>query len=182
MVEFKNQITIIKDFLVKNNFRTGEVTETYANFISDYVCITIGYDWRDNSTYVTVGNEEYFSIGLDVVNLFEVFGFNIEYFIKTTTSDFLIHFLNNEGQKLLTRDSGSILSLLNENQNKRAEEYTKDLLKRQALVSVDRAWAKKDFQDFISHFAKLDIDTLPKSYLLKYEIAKKNTSNLNAQK
>jgi uncharacterized membrane protein YukC len=58
-----------------------------------------------------------------------------------------------------------------------SEDYTSNLVERQHLDAADEAWRNENYVDVLKNLDKVEEKKLSKSYMKKYQIAKKKTSN-----
>ncbi len=173
MLDFDKVIELITSFLKDYNFFVVENNKNYVKYESTKTSIAVGYDEREHYYFTIVGDKLNISIPLDVNNLTNVFQYDTEKFIKSPSfEEFFIDFFITNGKPILTGDR-SILEALKKDRDKRAEEYTRQLLQRQNLDAADKAWLSNNYREFVRHLDLIDKSSLPKSYELKYSIAKK---------
>lgn len=176
MTEFNKAIEAISPFLKEFGFHIAEHYKDFVRYESQDAAISVGYDDRERNFFTLIGNKVDTSIPLDVINLEAVFNYNIDTFIKKPFVDFVIDFFSTKGYGILTGDLTKLYEL-KRNQQGRAERYTKKLLKQQNMQAADKAWLEKNYLDFIKYLDLIDKSTLPKSYGLKYSIAKKHVDS-----
>ena len=70
----------------------------------------------------------------------------------------------------------TLLRELNEYSLQASRNYTQQIIKRQNIDQADKAWAQKDYVNFVKYIDQIQTDLLPPSYLKKYKIA---VDNLN---
>ncbi|HEY3402600.1 MAG TPA: hypothetical protein VGK59_04375 [Ohtaekwangia sp.] len=61
----------------------------------------------------------------------------------------------------------------------RSKEYTDDLIRQQNLRQADKAWDDKNYLTFIKQIDLIGKDRLPKSYTLKYKMARDKIRGAN---
>jgi len=176
MTNFDKDIETITPFLRQYNFRIAESSKDFVKYESEQAEISVGYDERDQHYFTLIGNKIDNSISLDVVNLSDVFAYDIEIFIKQSFVDFFLNFFSTKGYNLLKGDLTKF-NELKRNRKERAERYTKELIEQQNLDAADNAWSLKNYSDFIRYLDLVEKRNLPNSYELKYSIAKNKLSN-----
>lgn len=172
MSDFDKVIEPITSFLKGYNFSVAEKHNNYVKYESTKTSILVGYDEREHYYFTIVGDKLNISIPLDVTNLTNVFKYDTEKFITRPFEEFFIDFFTTNGKLILTGNRNTFEALKSD-RDKRSEEYTKQLLHLQNLDAADKAWALNNYLDFVRHLSFIDMASLPKSYELKYSIAKK---------
>jgi hypothetical protein len=172
MSDFDKATELITPYLRGYNFMIVENSNNYVKYSSKQSTIAIGYDERDHSYFTIVGHNTNDSISLDVDNLKDVFEYDIQKFIHKPIAEFFIDFFETKGHSILTGDR-IVFEQLKRNRDQRAEKVTKELLQQQNLIAADKAWLSHNYRDFVKHLDLIDKTSLPKSYELKYSIAKK---------
>lgn len=99
--------------------------------------------------------------------------FNLEFPIeKISLSSFventILLFENKIGIEILKGD----INLLRDSIEKQSRDYTLMIMQEQTLDSALKAWEVKDYMSFIKNIDIIGINKVPKSYQLKYGIAK----------
>lgn len=176
MTNFDKDIETIIHFLRQYDFRIVESYKDFVKYESEHAEISVGYDVKENNHYALIGNKFENSISLDVLNLKDVFGYDVELFIKKSFVYFFIDFFRTKGHAILSGDL-SKFNELKRNLIERAERYTKQLIEQQNLNAADNAWSLKEYRDFIKYLDLVDRSNLPESYALKYSIAKNKSNN-----
>jgi hypothetical protein len=173
MLDFDKVIEKITSFLKAYNFFVVENHKNNVKYVSTKTSIVIGYDEREYYYFAIVGDKSNISIPLDVNNLTNVFQYDSEKFIRSPFEEFFIDFfMTTNGNLILTGDR-TIFEALKRDRDKRAEEYTRQLLQRQNLDSADKAWLSNNYLEFVKHLDLIDKSSLLQSYELKYSIAKR---------
>jgi hypothetical protein len=176
MINFDKDIETITPFLRRYHFRVAETYKDFVKYESEHTEISVGYDDRDHYYFTLIGNKIDNSISLDVINLRDVFAYDVEIFIKKPFVTFFIDFFSTKGQNILNGDLTKFKEL-KKNREERAERYTKELIEKQNLKAADNAWSVNNYSDFIRYLDLVNRSNLPKSYELKYSIAKDKLSN-----
>ena len=102
MSSFHKSIEEVVELLLAHNFHLENSDKNLVKYVSSSATISIGYDERENSIYVLVGNSLSDQIPLDADNLEDVFGFNLkQFYIDKNTIDYLTYFLNNQGKNII---------------------------------------------------------------------------------
>ena len=172
MSDFDKAKELITPFLRKYNFFVVESYKNYVRYSSKQTTIAVGYDERDYSYFTIVGDKTNNSFPLDVDNLKNVFDYDIQKFINKPLAEFFFDFFETKGHNILTGDR-IVLEQLKRNRDERAEKATKELLQQRHLNAADNAWLSHNYRDFVKYIDLIDKTILPKSYELKYTIAKK---------
>ena len=172
MNHFDLVIESLRPIFEEHGFIIAERFTNYARFDSEFASVTLGYDEKEKSNNIFVGERKWNSRLLDEDNLKDVFGYDDGKEIRTQSLDkFLRDFISDKGNGILTGDS-SKLQELDEYEKERSRVYMNDINRRQNISIADKAWTKKDYLTFVKHIDLLDMENLPKSYALKYKIAK----------
>ena len=172
-MDFDKVIEIITSFLKDYNFFVVENYKNDVKYESTKTSIVVGYDERENYYFTIVGDKSNISIPLDVNNLTNVFQYDTEKYIRSPFEEFFIDFFMTTNGNLILIGDRSIFEALKKDRDKRAEEYTRQLLQRQNLDSADKAWLSNNYREFVRHLDLIDKSSLLKSYELKYLIAKR---------
>ncbi|WP_276371939.1 hypothetical protein [Chryseolinea sp. H1M3-3] len=167
MTDFKLTIENVKPIFDASGF---EAVESHRNFIrleSTKVSVIIAYDEREKSNLFFIGQIGSTAHLLHSKNLKEVFDYENA---PGNFTEFLLDFLNNEGKGILKGDFDK-LHKLEDHEESQAKIYTDDLLKEQKVIAADKAWTNKDYLTFVKVIEGIDLDQLPSSYKLKYQMA-----------
>jgi hypothetical protein len=148
--------------------------DNYLKVCSDNVMLTFVHNPRENSNTFWAGKNDNQTDKVEIDNnLLETFFSSQLKLSHTKINEFVTNlelFFRAEG-KLLLIGSPTILNALEKFDLERSQRYTLNLLAKQDLQAADDAWNKSDYKKFIHIIEKINNDTLPKSYLLKYKIA-----------
>lgn len=160
--------------LRKYGFEIVEEFKNILRFQSSTIKIDIVHNPFENSNSLWVGKK-------DKGDEIEINNNTLTFYFKSNLKlsevpnkafiNNLITFFENEGKSLLIGNEREINDLEKFNLV-RSKKYTLDLLHQQNLNEADKAWSQKDFKKFISIINKFGYEQFPKSYLLKYRIAK----------
>ena len=179
MNHFDLVIEALRPIFEGHGFGLAERYTNYARFESQFASVAIGYDKRDKSNSIFVGERNSNSHLLDEKNLKDVFGHNDVEQIRTQPLDkFVSDFLSNRGRGILTGDPTK-LQELDDYEKERSRVYTNDLVKRQNIRIADNAWGNRDYLTFVKHIDLVDKGSLPKSYALKYKMARDRIGGVN---
>ncbi len=172
MSDFDKAIELITPYLREYDFSIVEDRENYVKYASEQSTIDVGYDERDHSYFTIAGQNTNNSIPLDEDNLKNVFEYDTQKFLYKPYAEFFLDFFETKGHSILTGDS-IVFKQLQRNRDEREERATQRILQQQHLDAADNAWLSNNYRDFVKHLDLIDKTSLPKSYELKYSIAKK---------
>lgn len=169
--------TLVKTELLplfkKYKFEVSEEFKNVMGFRSSILKVNLAFNEYDKSHLVEIGRlgETLYPLNDNVIK--ELWGYSALP-IEQVTSNIFVHnlsifFETKKGIELLKGN----LSLLSTIVSQECEKYTPELIQRQILETLSKAWEAKDYFSFIDGIDKIDISNLPQSYMLKYKIAKK---------
>jgi len=164
-------------FLQKEGFHLSEQFENYLKFESDNSVVVICRDKRENSNLLYIGKTEgnQYLIDGSIIKRFCVSNLEKDFKIPERTiedfADNLFLLFTGKGYELLKKDSKVLYDIAKFVETE-SEEYTSELLLKQALESASKAWETNDYVSFVDKIDKIGIAKIPQSYQLKYKIAK----------
>lgn len=159
--------------LQKYDFKIIDISERSVKFQSFTTELNIAYNECDSTLLVEIGklgeflyplNDEAIrkicnsSLPIEQVSL-EVFSQNLSKFFQTKG-----------GIKLLKGE----LNLLVDIVELQSENYTSKLIQEQVLEKALVCWKTNDYKGFMEYIDEIGINNVPKSYQLRYQIAKRN--------
>ncbi|WP_428897778.1 hypothetical protein Dip518_001571 [Parelusimicrobium proximum] len=157
------------------NFKIYKDEKNCIQLRSSKIEINIAYNILEQSCYLSIGKigEMHYPLTDNFIkDIFKV-NFSVEDLPLLKFIENIVRIFNMpQGVELL---KGNI-DELREYVEKESHEYTERIIFNQMLYKIDIAWQEKKYVEFIRYLNKLDLDKLPKSYKLKYEIAKKKIS------
>ena len=145
-------------------------------FKSDCLIISIIFDKRERLFYISIEeNNHSYPLTDSVINkLFDLNSYIDKQSDINIFADNLYSLLQNpKVQKMICGDIEKLKEISYEN----SHEYTNKMLLEQQVKIASKAWDDRDYRMFIEVIDKLKMIDLPKSYQLKYEIAKKKIEN-----
>lgn len=180
MINMKFNEMVIKEIyplLSEYGFKISYQSDNIVNFESLLCNISLAHNSRENSNTFWLGSvnsNEFIEIDDQVIKDFfncdiEVNNLSIEKFINN-----IFLFLRATREKILMSKESFIVELEKFDQL-RSDIYTDKLLKKQNLNIIDDAWKKKDYNQLIKSIDEIGLNEIPKSYQLKYKIAKHHT-------
>jgi hypothetical protein len=158
----------------KYNLQVVEQRKEYIQFESEHLTIILSHNPLENSNTLWIGKitDKRYAVEIDnkILKLFfnsdlKLSQVPFEVFVKN-----LVLFFENEGKPLLIGDINTI-SKLEEFDLERSRIYTQEILDKQNLIAINKAWDKGNYREFIKLLDQVDKDKLPSSYQLKYKIA-----------
>lgn len=177
-MEFNQEVHYKLDLIFQEyNLLIVEEYENYLRLKSPHLTIIIGYSPIENSGILYIGrssgNSEMVEVNNDVMKEF----FNSDLHLSSLTTEIflnnLVLFFKREGKALFEGDLNTIIELENYYKKKNTA-YTRNLIDQQNLESANHAWNQENYKEFIRYLEKINFETLPNSYKLKYKIAFKN--------
>jgi len=169
-MNFEQSIYPLTEFLTDNNFSVTKKEQHFIEYSTKSAIIAIAYASLEYLFYTHVGQDSKSLVELTPLALKEVFKDDSFQFQSTLTIDNLISFLKFEG-KLIVLGDKQIFKELNEFSEHQSRQYTRQIIHLQSIQGADKAWAQKDYRNFITCIDKIERDLIPKSYLKRYEIA-----------
>ena len=165
-------------FFDKYNINIVENRNNYLKFQSIDVVIILTYNQLEYRSTLWLGksNNEADKIEIDdfIITLFFKSDLKLNFASIENFTNNLILFFTKDAEKILIGET-KILEDLIEFASARSKRYTEDLLKHQNLIELDKDWEIKNYKAFIKTIDKLNLNELPKSYMLKYKIALHNS-------
>lgn len=158
--------------LVEHGFSLTYDSKNSIRFELGNMIINIQYNQRENSYSLWVGKKNGEIIELDDQILKDFFESELKLInlSKDSFSNNVYLFFLGEGIGILSGNEIDLINLQEFNQ-KRSFKYTKDLLKRQSLEKVDKAWEQRNYSNVIKFLEALKDEDLSASYKKKYKIA-----------
>ena len=170
----ENVISNLYPLLQDYGFEIVNEFNNYINFSNLDVSIFVSYNEFEQSNSLRIGkkNQQPFTINNKILK--SIFNSNLKIEDLSTTNfiENIIIFLNSYA-KIIFTGNNLILEEIEKESYKQAEIYTKRINNSQYLDIADKAWLEKDFDKFVKALNKIDLNSIPKSYSLKYEYAKK---------
>jgi hypothetical protein len=157
--------------LQNKGFQVVEELNNVVRFSSSNMEVGLAYNSYENSNFIEIGKlgENLYPLSDNVVKNI----FNSDLKISKVTPDLFVKniallFSQKEGTEIL---KGNIKSLVNFIEHE-CSNYTFELIKLQTLETASKAWEKNDYTEFIKIIDEIGIEKSPKSFQLKYKIAK----------
>ncbi|MBP7210590.1 MAG: hypothetical protein KBA02_05285 [Paludibacteraceae bacterium] len=157
--------------LQKYGFEIAEERKNILLFQSSGMKVNIVFNRYDRSFLVEIGKQDNELYPLNDYVVKELFHSSLS--IEQVTPEIFVQnlsiiFETKEGAEILKGDISSFIEFkLSEINN-----YNTELFKKQCLEFASRAWDIKDYVAFVESIDRIGISKIPKSYQLKYEIAK----------
>jgi hypothetical protein len=167
--------THILPILQKYGFEISEEFKNIIRFQSSVVEINIVYNNREKSCYISMGRKgASFLCPLNDKAVKNLFGSELS--IEKTASAVFVRNLSLlfEQPKGIDLLKGNVEPLENFIRQQSAY-YTAELIRKQALETASKAWETNDYITFVESMDKIDISKIPRSYQLKYTIAKRKS-------
>jgi hypothetical protein len=150
--------------------------ENYIKLKSDHLVISITHDEKENANLLYMGVSEDTQHLIDYNIIKNILGSNIEEDLiipELTINDFVDNlrvFFKKEKDLFLEKNK-TRLKLIENYSTKVSLNYTEEILQKQILVFIDKAWEEGNYKAFIEYLDKIDRKKIPHSYELKYRIA-----------
>ncbi len=167
--------TLIKEELLpileKVDFRLSQEFENIIRFESSFLQINIVYNDYEKSNFIEVGNKNNILYPLNDSVVKNVFKSELP--IDQVTPNIFVRnlgliFEKSPGLEIL---KGNIKKLV-DYVEKESNDYTLEIVQRQTLETASKAWEKNNYKAFVKIIDEIGIEKLPKSYQLKYKMAK----------
>lgn len=162
--------------LEKYGFQIVQERTDYIKIASKITVIIISENSIENSYTLWVGRNNELSNKIEIDNeliskLFtNKFVFNFASTIEFMNS--VVAFFKNTGKPIL-EGNDSLFSELEQLDRERNIEYNSKISEQQNFKAIDKAWQNNDYFNFIKIIdEQMNNKILPKSYSLKYKIAK----------
>lgn len=157
--------------LQKEGFEILEESKNVVSFASSFIEINLVYNEYENSNYISIGKlgETLYPLNDNVIKNI----FNSELHINQVTCEVFIKnltliFQQKEGIEILKGNIKDLIKFIEKGIN----DYHSELFKKQILETALQAWEVKNYKSFINNIDSLGFEKIPKSYQLKYKIAK----------
>ena len=155
----------------KYGFEIAEEFKNIVRFQSSVMKVNVVFNDYDKSHLVEIGKRGrgLYPLNDNVVkNLF-----SSQLSIEQVTSEIFVHnlsllFERQKGVEILKGNVNPLENFIKQ----QSKHYTSELVQRQALEVVSKAWATNDYETFVKGIDEIGIDKVPQSYQLKYKIAK----------
>lgn len=178
-IDFNNLvIEMMGSIFEKYNLRIVDEYKGNVKVKSPSVVIVIARSEREGFNYFYIGRAEDSSVLVDDDIMLKVFNSNIK-IERLPIEQFLTNlnnFFNAEGRNLLLCEQ-EYFTRLEEFDRRKSKEYTARLEEERLLGIADRAWAEKDYKNFVQCLEKIEMGNLLPSYQLKYKIARNKIKN-----
>lgn len=157
--------------LKKHGFGVAEEIRNSFKFQSSVMVVNLAFYERDQSHFIEIGRkgEALYPLNDDAIK--ELFDFPLP--IDHVTSEAFVQNVSillksKYGAELL---KGNIDSFISFNLRK-VEKFNTELTHNKILDMASKAWKNNDYLSFIKNIDQIDINELPRSYRLRYKIAK----------
>jgi hypothetical protein len=169
----------IGPILKLHGFKVRSKSAKHLDVASHNACLWFGYDPRERSVSMEGGRPwggPLFKFG-KAVDDHLMDPKHVALYKKTVDThedyaDNLLVFFTHGAERFLTGDD-MLMKELYAIDEKRHDDYSNALYLRQDIRRVDKAWAAKDYRAFLEEIKLIDPERIPKSYLLKVKIAKR---------
>ncbi len=171
-MEFNNLIkSQIFPILKKYGFEIVEEFKNILRFQTSEIKLNIGFNEYDRSFLVEISMQDDTFYPLNDYAIKELFISSLS--VEKVTPEIFVENLSillgtQEGVSIL---QGNVKSLKNV-VTQQSENYTSELLLKQALKISAKAWEAKNYAAFVESIDEIGISKIPQSYQLKYKIAK----------
>lgn len=163
--------TRLFSILQKYDFELVEESKNVLRFQSPILKLNIAFNQYDRSFLVEIGKREdtLYSLNDNVVK--EILNSSLS--VEQVTPEIFVQnlftlFSTHEGIELLRGNVKLLKSIMMQ----QSDNYTFEILLKQALETSKKAWEANDYAAFVYSLDRIGINKLPQSYRLKYEIAK----------
>ena len=171
-MEFNTLVkTQLFPILQKYGFEIAEEFKNILRFQSSVIEINIVYNDYEKSCYISIGKKGKSLYELRNNAVKELFNSSLS--VEQVTPEVFVQnlfslFETKEGSEILKGSIETFIKFkISEDNN-----YTSELLQRQALEAASRAWEANDYVAFVESIEEIGISKIPQSYQLKYKIAK----------
>ena len=169
-MNFEQSIYPLTEFLTGNGFSVTNKQHLFIRYSTNSAVITVAYANLEYAFYTYVGQDSKSLVELTPIAVKKVFKDDSFQFQSPLTIENLILFLKTSG-KLIVAGDQKIFKALIEFSELQSKEYTRQINHSQNIQGADKAWAQKDYLNFIKCIDRTEKDLLPESYLKKYKIA-----------
>ena len=157
--------------LQKYGFEIEIELKNILRFQSPVMKVNIVFNLYDRSFLVEIGKRDETLYSLNDYVVKELFNSSLS--VEQVTSETFVQnlsmlFATQEGIEILLGNVKSLKSIM----IRQSDNYTFELLLKQALEISIKAWEANDYAAFINSIDKIGISKLPQSFRLKYKIAK----------
>lgn len=157
--------------LQEYGFGIAEEFKNIIRFQSSVIEMDIVYNDFEKSCYISIGKKKEPLDELRNNAVKELFNSSLS--VEQVTPEIFIQnlsaiFKTKEGVSIL---KGNVEDFIKYNISE-ANDYTFELLQRQTLEIASKAWARNEYKEFVKNVDEIGIEKVPKSYQLKYKIAK----------
>lgn len=169
-MNFEQTIYPLTEFLTDNNFLVVYKEQHFIKYSTNSTVITVAYANLEYLFFTHVGQNSKSLIELTPIAIKEVFEDNSFQFQSTLTIENLISFLKTSGKLIVSGDK-KVFKELTEFSEHQSREYSRQIIQSQNIQGADKAWAQRDYVNFIKYIDRTEKELLPESYLKKYKIA-----------
>lgn len=157
--------------LQKIGFEMAEESKNILRFQSSVMKVNIAFNQYDRSFLVEIGKKNDMLYPLNDYAIKKVFDSSLS--VEQVTQEVFVQnisslFETNEGVTILQGDITPLKNVILQ----QSEDYASELLLKQTLEISEKAWKTKDYAAFVKILDKVGITRVPRSYQLKYKIAK----------
>lgn len=152
-----------------------EIVEEFKNIIrfqSSVMKVNLVFNDYDKSHLVELGRQGETLYPLNDNAVKELWGSSALPIEQVTSKIFVqnlsLLFETKEGIEILKGNVSLLKSIISQ----QSEDYTSEIMQKQALEIASRAWEANDYVTFIESIEEIGISKIPQSYQLKYKIAK----------
>ena len=160
------------DLLAKYNFKLREQLNYSVRYESNDLIIILNYNPQENSNNLWLIIKEFQQIGIEDFILEEYFNIKLRSHIPELFVNNITCFFKGVGRNLLKGDKQTLIKLDKFNEDV-SLNYHKNLIKEQLLEEVNKAWKESNYFNVIKFLDKINKEEISKSYMKKYQIAKK---------
>lgn len=173
-----NQLVLQKlhSLFTEHGLIVGEQSKDFVKYESNELVISISHNVRENAYMLFVGKKDF---DIEIDNHVLLNHFNCDLKLSSVPRELFVNnvlrFFVGDGNALLVSEQAWIN--LEKFNNDRSEDYTTKLLREQHLEVANKAWAEKNYAEFIKYLEKVGMENLPGSLIQKYKIAQKKMSD-----
>lgn len=160
--------------LEEYKFKKVKELKNIVRYESEMLSISFVHNPRENSNGFWIGSKssgEFIEINNQILSDFFHSNRQINSCSQQVFVDNIFTLLTNQGKPILEGNT-KLIADLESFHSKQCDLYTADLIKRQNLKIVDRAWNDGNYLEVIKYLEKIK-SNLPASYRQKFKIAKK---------
>ena len=157
-----------------NGFKLTEQSKHSVDYKSGSLVIAMFHNQFDNSYTLWIGRDCFQSVEIDNEVMTGFFNSDLKFcnLPRETFVNNVFLFFTGEGESLIKGNESDFISL-EKFSDRRSDEYEESQLNEQYLEAANIAWKEGNYTDVIRYLKKINEESLPNSFKLKYKIAQK---------